>query len=581
MSEINNTEQTPEIIKDESLDLKSLMSTSKKLVDEKKEEVSPLDSAISSKKEKGIIVSNEEIEKEMQEEYDKHHLKSTFESDERQKNFEEKRDEILDYAEKAKLVSITRKPTNPAEDALMMQEISQVYIDDNNEVVIPENAVFVTKKGTGGDFTPREISGDEEEIRDNNINNDEPETVNLKDITDEELEKKRKRETTINIIIDKTGLGTDIEFDDREKKLLSSSNEIHVTEVESLELETIQTDFNIDDDDDDISFLDDIDKYQLSVSKTNMVFPASGFKADMLGMSWGELANITLDISDQDNEDYLNFDKMYKKFTVIYKKMKNATCGEFKDFDDFLKKFAYDDVPLATFGLLISTQPEHDSIALRCRKSGCEKSFVQKYAVRSIIDFDSAGDKYLSMIEKIANANSKEDYRRIAEDADVRKVKRFRLPDSGFVIEVGPISCYEYLYKVLKVVNNLRNQVENVDENEIDPDISNKYELSIYLRSVRAINIPTKRGKYERITAPMKMINILSSIVPPNDLEILAAVADGSQSQYGISYSVKNATCPHCGTVTEAIPVTPDELVFYARQRLINTEITVDNFPAS
>ena len=56
---------------------------------------------------------------------------------------------------------------------------------------------------------------------------------------------------------------------------------------------------------------------------------------------------IDFDTSDE-SDDFLNFDKMYKKMSVIYSKLINPTCGKFKDFTDFLKKFAYLDLPLVS-----------------------------------------------------------------------------------------------------------------------------------------------------------------------------------------------------------------------------------------
>ena len=136
----------------------------------------------------------------------------------------------------------------------------------------------------------------------------------------------------------------------------------------------------------------------------------------------------------------------------------------FRCSDDFLKKFAFVDLNLATYGLVIATNPEKDSIGFRCQKKECGKQFNHTFLTRSLIDFDTAGDKYLEEIRKIAEASSYEEYVKIAETSDVRKVTRMKLPASKYVLEVGPISMYDYLENVLSVINRLKEEEEEAEE---------------------------------------------------------------------------------------------------------------------
>lgn len=563
---LNETKNDVNVERDTAMDLKNLMSSSE--TEPEKEESLPIDDVMKNKK-TGIVATEEQI-KEAQE--DDAPLKNIFDTEERAQNIEEKNNELNTLSDKASHVVVIRKPRNQGEDAAMMSEIDAVEIKEDGTVVVPENAQYIVAKDDAIDMKKEEIKEEKKKEEETA----EPVTVKAEDVTDDTLKKAEERKAKINIIIDKTGLGRDVVFDAKEEKLITESNEIHVTEVENLELETLDVDFE--NDDDDMSFMDDIQKHQLSVAKTNMVFPASGFKADMLGLSWGELADITINYEDENNEDYLNYDKMYKKATVIYNRMTNISCGAFDNFQDFLKKFAFVDLNLATYGLVISTNPEKDSIGFRCQKKECGRQFNHSFLTRSLIDFDTAGDKYLEEIKKIAEANSREDYIKIAENSDVRKVKRMKLPTCGFVLEVGPISLYDYLENVLRVITKLKEEEEEAQANgkELD-DV--RVELSFLLQVVRAINVPTRNGKYKRVTNGMKMLNILAKYVPSTDIEIISAIYQKCISQYGVEFSVKKVVCPDCGYVTESVPVTPDELVFYARQRLINTSIVVDNFP--
>lgn len=555
--------------RDESMDLKSLMTS------EKKESVSPIDELMNSQQ-KGVIVTNEEVEEAKKKEENSHRIRSLSESDERNEDVDKKNDELLELAEKARKVLVVRKPTNPGEDSMMMDEISQVTVDEFGNVIVPENAKFIIPKPSDDEMKRIRQKYEEEKENSNGEMVEEPLELRSSELTDKEIDRFVNRKATINIIIDKTNLGANIVFSETEKKLITESDEIHITEVENVDLGTLKVDYD-DTNDDDLSFLEEIDRDQISIAKTNMVFPASGFRADMLGMSWAELTDITLDFSGEDGEDYLNFDKMYKKFAIIYKKMKNASCGKFENFDDFLKKFAFVDVQLATYGLLISTQPEEDSIALICQKEGCKKRFNQKFRTRSLIDLNSCGDKYLEIIKKLAEAQSQEEYRKIAEESDVRKVRRMKLPYSNFIVEVGPVSLYDYLYKTLKVINALTEEERKLNEEGKELE-DNRGELSFLINVIRAIKVPKKDGSYKHITNPMKILEIIDKYLPPVEVEMLSSIFTEIQKSYGVEFTVKKAVCPSCGNVTETIPVTPDELVFYTRQRLNNTSITVNNF---
>lgn len=573
------SEQTESVeasaVRDENMDLQSLMKTTKK-TETVKEEASPIDQMI-NKKQTGIVVTNEELEEAKKREEESHQLKSLSESDERNEDFENKKDELTELAEKAKKVLVVRKPNNPAEDSQMMDEISQVTIDEFGNVVVPEGARYIIPKPSKEEMDRIKTKYEEEKKdSDDESSVEEPLELRSSELTDEEIDKFVKRKATINIIIDKTNLGQNVTFTESESRLISEADEIHVTEVENVELESIRVNYD-DSSDDDLSFMDDISQQEISIAKTNMTFPASGFRADMLGLSWAELTDITLDFSGEGDEDYLNFDKMYKKFSVIYKKMRNISCGKFENFEDFLKKFAFVDVQLATYGLLISTQPEEDSIGLQCQKDGCKMHFNQKYRTRSLIDFNTCGDKYLESIKKISEATSQDEYVKIAENSDVRKVRRMKLPYSGFIVEVGPTSLYDYLYKTLKVINVLTEEEKRLQEEGKELD-DNRAELSFLLQVIRAIKVPKKDGTWTHISNPMKMLEIIDKFLPPKDIEILSSIFSEITKSYGVEFSVKKAVCPNCGYVTENIPVSPDELVFYARQRLSNTTITVDNF---
>lgn len=554
--------------RDTDMDLESLLSTSVSsepvnqenptyIEETKKEHKSPLDLAIENQKnsQKGIIVdsANEEVGPVQ--------LRPNTDTDDSRKGFADEISEQEDLIKKAKLIYAIKSPRDEREYVEMINEIGGVTVDDNGIIHVPEGAKYIIPKNP--DIVEK-VEAKKASMESGNISEtrDTTETTVTEDV--ENSSRKEKKDQLVKILIDKTGLGANFKFDEEETKAIQTSNMIHLVEVETRELEAVE----IERPNDGTPFMQAMDAYKLSVSKAPMTFPASGFKADMTGLSWGEFSDITLDISDE-SEDYINFDKIYKKLSVIYNNMKNISIGQFKSFEDFLKHFAYVDVQLATYGLLISTQPEEDTITLVCNKPSCKKRFNFKYIPRSIINFNSANTEMLEQIDKI-NTVAPEERLKLAQSSRVNKFTRIKLPVSGYLVDLGFASCYDYLYGILSLIKQYTND-------EIPQD-DTRWELTGMLQGVRGIYLPQKNGTYLAARKPENIIDVLNTAIPPEDIIVLNSAYEHYINQYYIEFSLKGVECPHCHTKTESIAITPDELVFLIHQRQRATPITFDNF---
>lgn len=559
--------------RDEDMDLESLLSASAPSAEPesqenpaqvepiKTEHKSPLDLAIERQKtaQKGIIVdsANEEVGPVQ--------LRPNTDTDAFREGFANEISEQEDLIKKAQLIYATRPPQNEGEYAEMITEICGVTVDDDGIIHVPEGAKYIIPKNPEivAQVEARKAAMESGEVPQNE---EETENVSSEGNTEdgEKTARREKKDQLVKILIDKTGLGANFKFDEEETKAIQTSSMIHLVEVESRELEAVE----IERPDDGTPFMQTVDAYKLSVSKAPMTFPASGFKADMTGLSWGEFSDITLDISD-DSDDYINFDKIYKKLSVIYNNMKNISIGAFKSFEDFLKHFAYVDVQLATYGLLISTQPEEDTITLVCNKPSCKQRFNFKYVPRSIINFNSANTEMLEQIDKI-NTVAPEERLRLAKSSRVNKFTRIKLPASGYLVDLGFASCYDYLYGILSLI-------KKYTDNEIPQD-DTRWELTGMLQGVRGIYMPQKNGTYLAARKPENIIDVLNTSIPPEDIIILNSAYEHYINQYYIEFSLKGVECPHCHTKTESIAITPDELVFLIHQRQRATPVTFDNF---
>ena len=485
-------------------------------------------------------------------------LRNIHDTDENRQAFTDTFAEQEEMIAKAKKVVLFNRPENEIQRAQMMDELTATIIDQNGNAIVPPDAKYLMARTPEVEEQIRRIKEKEAagESTDGELRYDDLDV----------FVKQANKDKIVKILIDKTGLGVNITFDDEEKKVIEESNIIHLIEVEDQELQTVPFEYA----DTTKPFIQTIDTYQLSVSKAPMTFPASGFKADVTGMSIGELIDVTLDVSDE-SDDYLNFEKINRRLSVIYNKLINISIGKFQSYEDFLKKFAYVDVEPAIYGLLIATEPEMDEIQLKCNGKDCEKRFTHKYSTRSLIDFKSANTYYLKRIDEI-NSIPPEDRLKYAINSPVRKGKRIKLPQSGYIVDLIMINCYNYLYGLLPYINELSAQGEE------NPDNEKKWAIVPMLNVVGAISIKQRNGQTVRFTDMSQIVDILTGTLPPSDMKILQSVYKRYLAQFYVGYSIKNVRCPHCGRVTEAISLTPDELVFQITQRQEDTLMMFDNF---
>lgn len=520
--------------------------------------MSAIDKAIAAKKRepRGILDDEKAAAEESQP------IRPAYDSDEARKDISDKIEELEEDDKKASSVVAIRKPNNPAEYAKMISEIDAVTFDQDGQVIVPEGAEFIIAK------TPQVIEAMERikagEAADTDGTN-EVETGTLMDVSDAKQEYKN---TIVQILIDKTGMGANLHFDNEESKAIEVADVIRLCEVEDMDLHVVDVERM---EDNGTPFMQAIEARQLSVSKVPMTFPGSGFKADMTGLSWGEYSDIALDTDSDDAEDFLNFDKLYKRYSTIYNNMKNISVGPFKDFDDFLHKFAHDDSPLALYGLVLATQPDIDSLYMNCTKPGCRKRFLYKYEPRGVIDLDTASVDMLEALDRISGAGPDLRYQ-LFKNSRVNKFKRIRLPISRYMVDIGLASAWDYLYQILPVVQEYAAIEDTM--NDTDP----RKRIPGMLFGVRNIFVPLVSGGHARASKARDVADTILSL-PSQDAAVLEAAVRAYRGQYQVGFSLKNIECPYCHTKTERIPIDVDVLVFQIQLRQLNTRVAVKNFP--
>lgn len=515
-----------DIKKDESMDINSLIK-------KEKNSKQNIDSGNNEENIKGLIVDNKELEEKNKPTEIVH--KNVDDARNETSEYLDEQDKMINATEKIKLA---RKPKDQMEMVQVMNTVSAV---------------------ADGSITPEEAEKSSDLFE--AVGSDKKAVINEDvDMSEEDnsipvLDDNKKK--YIEIIIDKTGMGANLDFTAEERDKVKTADVIQVKEIKEVNLSFIKVKKS------KKSFMDDIKEFQIGSDKVPVVFPASRFRAYMSGLSYGEMGDIAL------NTNNVTFDQMHKKLSVIYNKMVNPSIGEFKSFEDFLRKFAYTDIDIAVYGLLVASIPEFTEIALTCTDKKCGKTFEHKYSPRELLRFDKASDQFLKTLEKIADCPRK-DAKALFEESPVNNHKMYELPNSGYIIEVGVASAYDYLYKIID------NTLGDKFKEEHPDDVNNVLRFNTVLLSlVDKIYVPNG-NEYIEYTEAEDIINALYYI-KPDEIAMIVDILQKYGNAYSTTFEFRDIQCPHCGYKTELIPININDLVFLKYQQLMNTTVDVNN----
>lgn len=446
--------------------------------------------------------------------------------------------------EAAKSVTVTRKPKDVVE---------MVELMDGLETLTQGGQLTESQKRmiTVGNSTTKSYSDELPDL------DSEGKPIPKEEVKKENPEEEAQKKEIVQILIDKTGFGHDQLFSPDELEKISMASEIRLVEVEEAELKTANVKMS------PISFVDAAKEYQLAGAKTPVSFPASHFKAQMAGLSFGEMGDIAV------NPENMSTDLLHKKLSVIYNKMKNASV-EFADFEDFLKHFAYTDIELAVFGIAVSTLPEAEQVPLNCHNPECKKTFYHSFSPRSLIKFDKMDKGFLEEIKKVVDCPESE-AKEFFENSLVNRRKRIRLPESGFVLEIGMASAYEWLYDIMD------NMLGDKFRNEHPDDLNGLIGMNVsMIAMVRKVFVPNAEGGYDEYNKCEDIINALYYI-KPHEIKLLTSILNKFLTTFMVSFELRDIECPHCHQHTDVVPVDLNDLLFFKFQRQLSSSVNIDN----
>lgn len=487
----------------------------------------------------GIVIENKKTENEAP--------KSPVLDDDRMNDLKKYDDELTKQILAAEKLDI-KKPTSPIEMASVMDQISEYadtieVTDEDRERVknILEGKierVHVPKKKL-------------------------PDTATEEEIEEAETER-RTHEELVNVVIDKTKMGATFMFTEEEKKKLTMSERIHVTEVEDVELKS----FGFRKPDEGESFGKLMDTYQVSSATASVVLPASLWRCTVKGLSFSEMADISLQ-----NTDF-NSERLNKKLSVIYNNIINTSIGKFDSYSEFLTKLSYSDIDYLTYALTIATFPEIDQLAVDCKVERCRQTFNVDYQPRGLLQMTNFTDNVLKAMEKVQTAPSVDEAIKLAETSRVTSYKAIKLPVTGFIIEVGFASAWDYLHEVGSLISDAMS--EDYEKRHPEDINGTRAAMTLFLNFIRAIRIPTKDGgKPVRYDKPSDIVDIMYKL-NPRDISIITAIASKYSRVYTPTFMLKDIVCPHCKTHTPSIPIGIDQLVFRKFTTLEATDVDLD-----
>ena len=516
----------------------------------KEKQLSPLEQLKQEKAKTsgGLVISNEELKKGAD-----GPKRSFVYNDERIKSFKDTLDSFDETMVKRNAVIVLSQPKNYADYIQLIDEIESVTFDENG------NASFNLPNGVEPKWC--RLRKKDEDVFDyteiNDTYNKLNESDKKEDDSDEDSISEEKR-GIVNVIIDKTGLGADFAFTDEEKEKIREAETIKVTEVKNLDINAVRAKRS------NKSFQEVIKEFNIRGSRSTMCFPASGFRAQMKGLTYGEYADIAI------STENITFDRYYKRLSIIYNKMINISTGAFKDFEDFLKNFAYTDISLAIYGMFIATEKEEQEISLRCGNDKCGKTFDWKYNTRGLLRLERCADKFLEKMKELSTADP-QDYDTIKKNSAVQDTKVIELPESKIVVELGIASAYDFLYNFIPLMDKEKfEEAFGKDDNEVY--LNNM----LLLTSVRSVYVPDGNDGYIECTGYKDILDAIYNISLP-EIQLIAAYASKIQSNYEITLSFENAVCPHCKNVTKHLDVAIDDLVFQTYQRLMSSELDLSH----
>ena len=414
------------------------------------------------------------------------------------------------------------------------------YLDDMNKEIEEYEEDF-------GEYMEEYLEKKEKAEKNENTNKKDDDDDEDDDMVDKDADPREfmDKYNEAIVVIDKTGMGSVIDFTDEEREKLEKVKKIKLEEVETVELKQIKT---------KRAKKGRAKKIINKVNKTRhtpVVLPISGFTVTMSGCSTYELLTL---ITDEGNPVELQ----RSKWSLIHSKIVDTSIGKLS-FDDFLNNVAQMEYDVLVYGILCASYPEKDKFPLKCPK--CGTSFEHEYDIRSLLRAEKMSDKLMDAVAHVVDCSVREeDAKECHENSLLNQDLVIKLPQSGYIFRLGVQTAHDFI----------ENSVDAIDR------LDQKYAQSAIIASaVRSIFIEDPDdGEYFEIDDTEDVIETIFSL-QNTDLVVLGKKITELVDDMSFEFGLMNIDCPDrkCKQHTNSIPIEIDTILFHKYRQVMNTNI--------
>lgn len=317
-----------------------------------------------------------------------------------------------------------------------------------------------------------------------------------------------------------------------------------------------------------------IKPFDSGINDVPITLPLSGYRCTMKGVSWFDFIKLSTAPTSGNSADV-----ELKKWSIIYKHMKNVSIGEFENFEDFMKKTKFKDREILMWALLCASSKTEEEMSLTCGNPDCKGKILRKYSPRELIhvDFEKVPDYYQSAYKASVGPDAVEVWRHANDEHEC-----YQLPTTGIEVEFEQPSAWDYIYKIIPLMDSIykRYTPEGMSVQNIqDDELAEANILAIMAMCISAIYVHDGQSdKTYCYTVWDKIEQIISECLDTDDSGILInLVQQINHDDNGISYFLPDVTCPTCGRHDEKVPIDDiaETMLFQLSRRLANTKLNL------
>ena len=233
-----------------------------------------------------------------------------------------------------------------------------------------------------------------------------------------------------------------------------------------------------------------LEAYETGMNDTPLTLPMSAYRCVIKPMNYFDFFRLVSPSSQNRSDDEL------KKWSVIYKQIKNPSIGAFSSFDDFLKKTKYQDKDFLMWGLLLATADEDEQLKFTCDNPKCKHELILKYRPRDIIRLDET--KMPKYYNRVHDASALEDAQEVFDEVSNTHTK-YTLPSEKFKVEICEPSAYDFINSKIKLMNALLKRyvpdgnLENMNEETLSKPDMMEFDFlmahALYVSSISVLKV--------------------------------------------------------------------------------------------